>query len=111
MCQFRVGEVVYVAHPFGNKPGNRRKAAAIIHRLFEKYPGVTFVSPIHGILCPYHSVSYVDGMKLCTALLGKCDVLLLTGKWKESMGCGIELKYAKDNKIKIQKLGDDFERS
>lgn len=111
MCKFKFGEVVYVAHPFGNKPSNRRKAAKIIKKLYEDCPGITFVSPLLAFNVPGLIVSYIDAMDRCLKLLSKCDSLLLSGNWKDSPGCTVEAAYAKRKHIKIQKLGDDFERT
>ena len=106
MPKFTQGDLVYVAHPYGGQHKNKKKAKKIIQHLFEQYPGVTFVSPIHGIVAPYHSVPYLEGMKLCTELLSRCDSLLLTGSWEKSRGCCIEKEFAAKHRIKTIVLGE-----
>lgn len=106
MVKFKKGSLVYVAHPYSGRPCNKRQVGILLHKLYDKYKGVTFVSPLHTIVCSYFDTDYKDGLKLCTNLLKRCDVLLLTGKWYASVGCNKELAYAKRHKMLIVALDE-----
>ena len=109
MRRFESGCVVYVAHPYGGSPKNKLLAEEIIKKLFRDYPEVTFISPIHAIVCPYCSVSFEVGMDYCFSILKRCDCLLLTGDWQHSRGCVFEKEFADTHNIpvKILEVEDD----
>lgn len=93
--------LIYVAHPYGGQEKNKKATEEIIKRLYRLIPDKTFISPIHGICCPYESVSFEDGIKYCLNLLGRCDLLMLTGEWEKSPGCNREKEYAERQGIRV----------
>ena len=97
-------KLIYVAHPYGGLKINADEAEKIIRQLYKDYRGRTFISPIHGICCPYESVSFEVGMEHCFELLNRCDAILLTGDWWNSRGCKEEKSFAEDMAIPIYTL-------
>ena len=106
MVKFKRNSLIYVAHPYGGRASNKRHAGVILRKLYGQYKGVTFLSPLHTVVCPYFDTDYKEGLKLCTNMLGRCDVLMLTGKWYASVGCGAELNFARKHKMRIVELDE-----
>lgn len=95
-------KLYYIAHPFtGDEYGNKYETEQIIKRLVKQHPDKTFISPIHTFGFLDGLISYEHSMDLCTSLLKRCDGLVLTGKWEESQGCGIERSIAYKEGIEI----------
>jgi len=101
ILDFKKAKLIYVAHPYGGNDSNKIASEENINKLFKLYPDRTFISPLHGICCPYDSVSFEEGMEHCFKLLEKCDALLLTGYWETSKGCALEQEFAKNHNIPI----------
>lgn len=94
--------LIYVAHPYsGDEQGNIKKAQEIVKELQLKHPHNTYISPLLTFGYLGGNVSYEQAMKLCASLLDRCDMILLTGDWRKSKGCLIELEYARLNNIPI----------
>lgn len=94
--------LVYVAHPYGGHEENKEKVEGLIKNLVLKSPHHTYVSPIHTFGFMYNTVkTYEQGMKMCTDLLAKCDVLILCDDWRNSEGCNREKDFAEEKGIPI----------
>lgn len=122
---------VYVAHPYGGKPENKKAVEQIIrglnsgdhpmltreipafhttmHPLEQAISKVqadelihaTYQSSIHQLGFMYEDIPYVTGLQKCLAMLSRCDMLLLCGDWKHSKGCMAELGFAMARHIPI----------
>lgn len=100
-------KLIYIAHPFQGKQENVDKVQQIILKLLKRYPNVTYYSPLHATGFFYFEVSYEEGMEHCFEALSRCDELWLTGNWKDSVGCNLEIEFAKKNRIPIKVVGKD----
>ena len=77
------GVVVYLAHPFGGSFENQILARNLARRSEEE------------ILAAERFI------------LAKCELLLLTGRWRESRGCRSEKNYAETRGMPIAQLNED----
>lgn len=96
--------VVYVAHPYGGLSFNYERTSSIMKLLCEKFPNITFVSPIHAYGFMYEAVDYEKGIRMCFKLLDLCDTVLLCGDWENSRGCRMEKEYAIQNNKGVEVL-------
>lgn len=100
------GVVVYLAHPFGGSFENQILARNLARRLTKEYPEATFINPLDNFI-------YMDRRseeEILAAerfILAKCELLLLTGRWRESRGCRSEKNYAETRGIPIAQLNED----
>ena len=100
------GVVVYMAHPFGGSFENQILARNLARSLTKEYPEATFINPIDNFI-------YMDRRseeEILAAerfILAKCELLLLTGRWRESRGCRSEKNYAETRGIHIAQLNED----
>lgn len=93
---------IYIAHPYGGKAENRERVEKIIDKLIDKYgTDKVFISPLHALGYLYHKVDYVQGIRMCLALLEMCDELWLCPGWEDSRGCNIEYGFAKGMGIPV----------
>ena len=76
-------KVVYVAHPYGGLSSNYESISSIMRLLCEKFPNITFVSPIHAYGFMYEAVDYEKGI---------------------SRGCKMEKEYAIQNNKGVEVL-------
>ncbi|EJP32262.1 PF14359 domain protein [Selenomonas sp. FOBRC9] len=84
----------YLSHPFsGDETKNRAEAEAIQRELQEKYPDVLYISPIANFKA-LESMEYYKIMMYCLCLLDYCDGIVMTGRYRESRGCMMELSHA-----------------
>ena len=102
-------KLVYVAHPYKGSIDNAENAKKSIEALYQMHPNMTFVSPIHGLCCPYDSVAYYVGLSYCLELLNRCDYLLMIGNYENSTGCQAEMAFARKMNIPIKTLEDLME--
>lgn len=93
--------IIYISHPFSGKKENKEEVEKITTKLAKKFPNMLFVSPISLFGFQYNDLTYEDGIKECLWLLSKCDTMLLTGDYKNSKGCRIEIDYCKKHNISI----------
>lgn len=96
---------VYVAHPYGqhgDRLDNYVKVEGIITQLAIDNPNTQYISPIHSSSFLYDVYTYEVGIEQCYNMLIGCDVLLLTGEWWHSKGCGLEKDFAEQHGIEIQ---------
>lgn len=100
------GVVVYLAHPFGGSFENQILARNLARWLTKEYPEATFINPLDNFI-------YMDRRseeEILAAerfILAKCELLLLTGRWRESRGCRSEKNYAETLGIHIAQLNED----
>lgn len=91
----------YLSHPFsGDEAKNRAEAEAIQRELQEKFPDVLYISPIANFKA-LDGMNYNTIMRYCLELLGKCDVVTVTGRYRESKGCMMEIAYAQKYGIPV----------
>lgn len=111
--------MAYLAHPYS--PLNRRaeifveaikaenveEAGDIALKIMKKYLNLTIISPLH-------NYSFLEGnyeketeiLKYDFRLLSRCDILILSGNWRNSKGCMSEYGYAKAKGIRIYEYRD-----
>lgn len=111
--------MAYLAHPYA--PLNRRaeifveaikaenveEAGDIALKIMKKYLNLTIISPLH-------NYSFLEGnyeketeiLKYDFRLLSWCDILILSGNWRNSKGCMSEYGYAKAKGIRIYEYVD-----
>jgi hypothetical protein len=100
------GVVVYMAHPFGGSYENQIRARNLARSLTKEYPEVTFINPLDNfIYMDRRSEEEILAAERC--ILAKCELLLLTGRWRESRGCRSEKNYAQTQGIPIAQLNED----
>lgn len=109
----------YLAHPYA--PLNRRAeifveaikaenvegAGDMAYEIMQKYTNLTIISPLH-------AYSFLEGKELKETeilkydfrLLSRCDILILSGNWRNSKGCMAEYGYAKAKGIRIYAYRD-----
>ena len=91
----------YLSHPYsGDETKNRAAAEAIQRELQEKYPDVLYISPIANFKA-LAGMEYDVIMGYCLELLDKCGGVTMTGDYRASKGCMIELAYARKYNIPV----------
>lgn len=102
------GAIAYMAHPFNGKESNMFISLVIASDIHKHIPGIVIVNPLTNFAyMPYEHNNYRQGIDACLALLDRCDVLILTGKWKDSKGCMAEYGFAKSRELPIYELSSD----
>lgn len=104
--------MAYLAHPYASafsdiKAFNLIDAGNIAFKIMRKYLNLTIISPLH-------NYSFFEGKELKETeilkydfrLLSRCDILILSGNWRNSKGCMSEYGYAKAKGIRIYEYGD-----
>ena len=89
------------------KEANVEETGDIAYEIMKKYPNLTIISPLH-------AYSFFEGKELKETeilkydfrLLSRCDMLILSGKWRNSNGCMAEYGYAKAKGIRIYEYRD-----
>ena len=99
-------QLVYVAHPCGSDiKANTKECRNIISMLTKKLGDkYIFISPVLNYSHMYHDVDYISGMETCIALLQRCNILLLTGDWKNSKGCLCEYGAARAMQMPVSEM-------
>lgn len=91
----------YLSHPFsGNEEKNRAAAEAIQRELQEQYPKTLYINPIAQFKA-LAGMEYDTIMGYCLKLLYKCGAVTMTGDYRASKGCMIELAYAREYHIPV----------
>lgn len=105
--------VVYLSHPFGGREKEKRKAEKIARALARARPDLAIVSPLHNFAwMKYHKgPKYWDDLDSCLALLKTCDAMVVSGRWWKSVGCCVEIGYARAMGIPINVLGSKKEKA
>lgn len=96
-------KLVYVSHPFtGNEVENRQDARETCAQLKEEHPDWCIVDPL-GMFAwlDYVKISYEDALKMCIAVLERCDAIYLCQGWDDSKGCREERKAAKNKGLEV----------
>lgn len=84
----------YLSHPFsGDEEKNRAAAEAIQKELQEKYPDMLYISPIANFKA-LDGMDYDTIMRYCIELLEHCHGVTVTGQYRESKGCMMEIAHA-----------------
>lgn len=115
--------MAYLAHPYAPiaksskvfvkvfageiKEANVEETGDIAYEIMKKYPNLTIISPLH-------AYSFLEGnyeketeiLKYDFRLLSRCDILILSGNWRNSKGCMSEYGYAKAKGIRIYEYVD-----
>lgn len=104
--------MAYLAHPYASafsdiKAFNLIDAGNIAFKIMRKYLNLTIISPLH-------NYSFFEGKELKETeilkydfrLLSRCDILILSGKWRLSCGCMSEYGYAKAKGIRTYEYRD-----
>lgn len=99
-------QLVYVAHPCGGLIRKNRKECRQIIKMLTKNLGekYVFISPILNFGHMYYDVDYICGIETCIDLLQRCNILLLTGDWKNSKGCLCEYGAARAMQMPVSEL-------
>ena len=102
--------LVYVAHPCGGLIRKNRKECRQIIKVLTKNLGekYVFISPILNFGHMYYDVDYICGIETCIDLLQRCNVLLLTGDWKNSKGCLCEYGAARAMQMPVSEMQNDY---
>ena len=106
--------MAYLAHPYASafsdiKAFNLIDAGNIAFKIMRKYLNLTIISPLH-------NYSFFEGKELKETeilkydfrLLSRCDILILSGKWRLSCGCMSEYGYAKAKGIRTYEYRDEL---
>lgn len=104
--------MAYLAHPYASafpdiNAFNLIDAGNIALKIMKKYLNLTIISPLH-------NYSFLEGnyeketeiLKYDFRLLSRCDILILSGNWRNSKGCMSEYGYAKAKGIRIYEYVD-----
>lgn len=83
-------KLVYISHPYNGKEENVMDAERIARELQAAYPEVVFISPLHAVMCDYDGLDYETGLSYALEIMRRCDILYLSGDWKNSTGCMTE---------------------
>ena len=102
-------QLVYVAHPCGGLIRKNRKECRQIIKMLTKNLGekYVFISPILNFGHMYYDVDYICGIETCIDLLQRCNILLLTGDWKNSKGCLCEYGAARAMQMPVSEMKND----
>lgn len=113
--------MAYLAHPYTPivknlkaftgeiKESNVEEMGDIAFKIMKKYLNLTIISPLH-------NYSFLEGnyeketeiLKYDFRLLSRCDILILSGNWRNSKGCMSEYGYAKAKGIRIYEYRDNL---
>ena len=84
--------MIYVAHCYGSKKSNIRKAAKITHDLQLADPENTYICPLLAFAhLKYNEIGYEEEMRLCMDLLSECMGMVVASKI--SKGVQLEIDY------------------
>lgn len=96
-------KLVYVSHPFtGNEWNNRLDARETCADLKEEHPDWCLVDPLGAFSwLDYVKLDYEDALKMCIAVLERCDAIYLCMGWEGSKGCVAEWRAAKNKGLEV----------
>jgi hypothetical protein len=49
----------------------------------------------------FHDTEYEHGLRMCLDLLDKCDMMVVSGEWLNSVGVNREIDYCFQNNIPV----------
>ena len=96
--------LIYVAHEYGGKGSNIRKASKITHDLQVKDIDNCYICPLLNFsYLKYNEIGYDAEMELCIDLLSQCDKLIVASK--ASKGVRREIEFAELVGMEIEYIG------
>lgn len=99
-------KIFYVSHPYtGDEEKNRKEARDITAMLKDHYPQYIFINPLDAMRYTT-GLPYEESIKQCLELLQICDGIIMTGDWKNSVGCNKEFMAASGCGMEITYLDD-----
>lgn len=100
--------IIYVCHPLrsGNVQKNRENISEICKQITEDYEDTLILSPIHNFSYISTEGDQTDVFAQCAELLNLADELWVFGDYKNSEGCQLEIRTAKELKIPVQYMED-----
>ena len=91
--------MIYVAHCYGNKVANYKRARQITKELQKNDLDNCYICPLNTFShIEYGSIGFEEEMKLCIDLLSACDKLIVASDI--SKGVGMEIDFA--NKVGME---------
>jgi hypothetical protein len=99
-------KLVYICHPYANDPEfNRARVVRIVRQLVSERSDCVPIAP-HLVFSPLDentNCTREQAMKLCLALLSRCDELLIpiTHDFRVTDGMREEIQYASDSEVDI----------
>ena len=99
--------IYYVAHKYGGKPENVKRAAKITHDLQINNLSDVFICPLLAFshLC-YNEIRYDDEMALCVDILSVSDVLVVASEPSE--GVQKEIDFARMVGMEVIDLAEKY---
>lgn len=91
-------KLYYLSHPYtsnGEKYSNILHSRMIANNLAKNLDIVT-INPLD--IVPVETDEESRALEICKILLKQCEVLILSGDWKYSKGCQLELSWAIEDK-------------
>jgi len=102
--------VIYVAHCYGSKKSNIRKAAKITHDLQLADPENTYICLLLAFShLKYNELGYEEEMRLCMDLLSECMSMVVASKI--SKGVQMEIDYCLEWNIPIRYMNPNIQRT
>ncbi len=97
----------YLSHPYGGRKKEKMEAEKVARAVAKMRADLTIVSPLHNFTwMKYHKGrKYWEDLDHCLALLENCDMMIVSGRWWESVGCCVEIGYAMALGIPICVMG------
>lgn len=111
--------MAYLAHPYAPivenlkvftgeiKESNVEETGDIAYKIMSKYLNLTVLSPLHAYsFLEEKGLEETEILEYDFRLLSRCDILILSGNWRNSKGCMSEYGYAKAKGIRIYEYRD-----
>lgn len=97
----------YLSHPYGGRKKEKMEAEKVARAVARMRADLTIVSPLHNFAwMKYHKGrKYWEDLDHCLVLLENCDMMIVSGRWWESVGCCVEIGYARALGIPIYVMG------
>ena len=87
---------IYIAHPYtGDEERNHEHALQVEETLRKATLNAEFINPVGRMTEQLKGLSYIEAMDRCLAELASCDGIVICKGWKNSTGCRIEVKMAR----------------
>ena len=93
--------LVYMSHAFQGLQENVEEVEELTRELVELNPEHTFISPINCFGFMFHDTEYEHGLRMCIDLLDRCDMMVVSGEWLNSVGVNREIDYCFQNNIPV----------
>lgn len=101
----------YIAHPLrGSAPHTEQQVRENIQKVTDICQDISQYNSKVVPFSPIHAFAYMDplgydqevAMRHCLELLSTCDELWVFGDWETSVGCKMEIEFAKKKGIPIR---------